>query len=306
MIENVTKVILPCGKEVAQAIVLTEFLMRPYPGSSEAIPCSAESASDMERASSQQREYAMLLGAFESLTRPPDEKAEFSGLLVRFQEIVEAGHLPNETTTSVEDARDLLNRFQRFWQPYLDESAAAPPSMNIWRVAELGLGEVRNCRVLKWLLDPNELHCQGVRFLRCLFEEMSEQWIDETDAILVSREAPTPEADSRLDIVIESRSVFACIEVKIQEQEDREQLARYFESARKKLRGRRFIGRLLTTEGKTREHVTEGFTRLLWSDVARALRRFAGQGNAADPLTARSQFIRELASQYADFVALDF
>jgi hypothetical protein len=159
-------------------------------------------------------------------------------------------------------------------------------------------------RVLKWFLDPNESHCQGIRLLRCLFEVMGEQWIDEADTTRVRREVS--EGDSRFDIVIESRSVFACIEVKIRAQESREQLVRYFERVDKKIRGRRFVGRLLTVDGKSGEPVVERFTRLLWSDVACALRRFCGAEYGSDPLTPRSLLIRELASQYADFITSHF
>jgi hypothetical protein len=247
----------------------------------------------------------MLIGTFESLTSPPDESQQFADLLARFQEIGEGSHLVRENDLSIEEARDLLARFQRLWQPYLEENAEAPPSINIWKIAGLGLDEVNHCRVLKWLLDPNESHCQGSRLLRCLFEAMGEQWIDEADMILVRREVPTPEGDSRLDIVIESPSVFGCIEVKIQARESREQLVRYFESMGH-TKGRRFIGRLLTGGGKSREPVVEGFTRLLWGDVACALRRFAGREQVSDPLTARCPFIRELASQYADFITSYF
>jgi hypothetical protein len=123
---------------------------------------------------------------------------------------------------------------------------------------------------------------------------------------VVRREASISEGDSRLDIVVKSRSLLACIEVKIQARESREQLDRYFDGLSQDRRGRAFVGWLLTEQGKSRERVAKGFERLLWSDVACALRRFAGREGVADPLTARSQFIRELASQYADFIASHF
>jgi hypothetical protein len=142
--------------------------------------------------------------------------------------------------------------------------------------------------------------------LRCLFEAMGKQWTDEADTVLVRREVCTSTGDCRLDIIVESRSVFACLEVKIEAQESREQLVRYFDSVGKNVSGKRFVGRLLTSGGKSREPLVEGFTRLLWSDVARALRKFAGSEHVSDPLAARCAFIRELASQYADFIASHF
>jgi hypothetical protein len=256
----------------------------------------------MPSADGQQREFAMLIDAFEACTSPPDESGQFVDLLADFQEIADAGRLARDGDLSLGDAQDLLGSFQDLWQPYLEGNAEAAPSANIWKVANLGLDEVRHCRVLKWLLDPNESHCQGVRFLRCLFEAMGEEWTDEPDTISVRREVLS-EGDSRFDIVIESRSFFACIEAKIQAPESKEQLVRYLDRVTKQTRGRRFIGRLLTVDRVSREPLVEGFTRLFWSDVARALRRFAGRERDSDPLAARSQFIRDLSFQYADFIA---
>lgn len=233
----------------------------------------------MPSADSQQREFAMLISNFEEI----------------------ANRFAREDDLSLEEAQDLLGAFQDVWQPYLEGNAEAPPSVNIWKIANLGLDEVRNCRVLKWLLDPNESHCQGVRFLRCLFEAMGEKWMDESDTISVRREVSS-EGDCRFDIVIESRSFLACIEAKIQAPESTEQLDRYLDRMTKEARGRRFIGRLLTVDRASREPLVKGFSRLFWSDVASALRRFAGQRCASDPLTAKSEFIRHLSSQYADFI----
>lgn len=258
----------------------------------------------MRTAKDQQGEFAMLIDDFESITRLTDESQQFADLLDRFQ-IASAHLLAPESDLAPEEARDLLDRFQRLWQPYLEANAAAPPSMNIWKAVGIGLDEVKNCRVLTWLLDPNGAHCQGTRLLRCLFDAMGEQWINEADTILVKREVSSPEGDSRIDIVIKSRSVFVCIEAKIQAEESIEQLVRHFDGVGKET-GRRFIGRLLTIGGKSREPVAEGFTRLLWSDVTGALRRFAGEDHVSDPLTARSPFVRELASQYAGFITSDF
>jgi hypothetical protein len=258
----------------------------------------------MRTAKDQQGEFAMLIDDFESITGPTPESQQFADLLDRFQ--IAAAHLLAPGNDLVpEDARDLVDRFQRLWQPYLEARAAAPPSMNIWKAVGIGLDEVEHCRVLTWLLDPNGAHCQGTRLLRCLFEAMGEPWIDEADTISVRREVSTPDGDSRIDIVIKSRSVFVCIEAKIQAEESSEQLVRYFERVGKKT-DRRFVGRLLTVEGKRREPVAGGFTRLLWSDVAGALRRFAGKDHVSDPFTARSPFVQELASQYADFITSHF
>jgi hypothetical protein len=45
----------------------------------------------MRSADSQQQEFAMLIRAFETLTRPPDESEQFADLLARFQEMAATG-----------------------------------------------------------------------------------------------------------------------------------------------------------------------------------------------------------------------
>jgi hypothetical protein len=118
----------------------------------------------MRSANSQLPEFASLFQEFESLPKSPDESSQFANLLARFEQLSEADSLARENDISLEETGDLLGRFERLWQPYLEENAAAPPSICVWEVADVGLDEVRNCRVLNWLLVPNESHLQGVRF----------------------------------------------------------------------------------------------------------------------------------------------
>jgi hypothetical protein len=72
----------------------------------------------MRCAKSQQREFAVLIDEFESLTKPTDGSGQFADLLARFQDIAEAHALERENELSPEEARDLLERFQTLWQPY--------------------------------------------------------------------------------------------------------------------------------------------------------------------------------------------
>ncbi|MGA2769920.1 MAG: PD-(D/E)XK nuclease family protein [Bryobacteraceae bacterium] len=251
-----------------------------------------------------QQGFALLLDAFESLSSPVEEVAPFNDFLMRFHDLAETTDHGKHTEISEGDLCRLVESFEALWRPYVEENAHQPPSINIWKVAALGLDEVRNCRVLKWLLDPNESHFQGTRFLRCFFAVMGETWPDEPEAPLVRREV-TADADSRLDLVIEFRSVLVCIEVKIQAHEDTAQIKRYFETVGRPV-GRQFVGRLLTAHGEPGELIMDGFKRLLWSDVANALKRFAHSCGSEDALAARSAFVSQLAMQYAEFITSYF
>ena len=110
--------------------------------------------------------------------------------------------------------------------------------------------------------------------------------------------------DTRIDILIESESTVLCIEAKIGAKEDHDQLNRYAQivGQRASRLGKGFSGRLLTASGTSGEPIVEEFRRLLWSDVAKALQRFAGQDSQDDHLAARNPFVSKLAGQYAAFL----
>jgi hypothetical protein len=121
-----------------------------------------------------QQGFALLLDAFESLSSPLEEVAPLNDFLMRFQDLANATDHAKHTEISEGDLCRLFESFEALWRSYVEENAHRPLSINIWKVAALGLDEVSNCRVLKWLLDPNESHFQSTRFLRCLFAVMGE------------------------------------------------------------------------------------------------------------------------------------
>jgi PD-(D/E)XK nuclease superfamily len=243
------------------------------------------------------QEFAALIDGFDTLTSCSDELDEFSELIASFELIAAAV----ERESSPEMLLGFFNDFEQRWRDNLNENAASAPDLNIWTIADLGLDEVRNCRVLKWLLDPNETHCQGIRFLNCLLQAIREPpWADEDGRIRVYREVTMSEGDSRVDITIESSFTVLWIEAKILADGDLEQLERYSERARPRLRDRRFIGKLLEERGTSGEPLVATFTRMLWSDVAKALKRFGTEDGTSS--AARNPFVARLARQYADFV----
>jgi len=254
----------------------------------------------------QAREFVALLDGFDALAGPRDEIGDFAALLTEFEPTLAAEVSAARVEFSLDEARDFFDSFDTKWRAYLEEDAENSSILNIWRIADLGIDEVRNCRVLKWLLDPGETHCQGVRFLNCLLEAIGEPLVDEASRIQVRREVSMAEGHSRVDIMIESRSTVLLIEAKIRAEEDMDQLKRHSGGAQQRIHGRRFIGKLLTEQGTSGEALVAGFTRLLWSDVAGALRRFGRNDEEVSSFRAENSFVARLALQYADFIHSHF
>ncbi len=193
------------------------------------------------------------------------------------------------------ECRELFDGFEARWAQYRESRAAEAPGLNIWDVANLGRDEVRNCRVLSWLLDPQGSHFQGSRFLNCFLAAAGEAPLapGEEEAVRVRPEVWVGE-DSRVDLRIETDQRCIWVEAKIQAAECFSQIGRYSALAEIGLGRRRFAGRLLTVGGSSGESVGHGFRRMVWKDVAIALRQFSS--GAANPFVAR------LADQYGDYL----
>jgi len=102
-----------------------------------------------------EHEIKNLIHDFEEFTSRRSDSAEFSSILENFEQLAssELPRVPPEC--SLDDAMAFFNDFQREWRLYLEQNAESAPIVNIWNIAHLGVDEVRNCRVLNWLLDPN-------------------------------------------------------------------------------------------------------------------------------------------------------
>jgi len=101
-------------------------------------------------------------------------------------------------------------------------------------VLHLGHDEVRNCRVLAWLLDPLGAHGLGDRFLRSFLVLVNDSRPDSTpielsDLDLVRILVEEARGDTRADIVIYGATWCVLIEAKIFAAEGRQQLTRLAE-----------------------------------------------------------------------------
>ena len=89
---------------------------------------------------------------------------------------------------------------------------------NIFRVTDIFKDEVKTCKVIGDLLNPNGSHYRGDYFLKCFIELINEKisspLVIDTNNAQVKNEYLT-DLNRRIDIVIEDGNIFIPIEVKI-------------------------------------------------------------------------------------------
>jgi hypothetical protein len=105
---------------------------------------------------------------------------------------------------------------------------------NIFEIAAIDDDEVKVCKILRELLDPNGSHAQGSVYLK-LFAKIVLK-MDICDDILCGAEVFSEfltDGNRRIDLVLKTRDDFIPIEVKIHAGDQERQVADYYEHANK-------------------------------------------------------------------------
>lgn len=184
-----------------------------------------------------------------------------------------------------------------------------------WAVADLGRDELRNTRVLSWLLNPRGNHGLGNAGLSALlaavnrhFQSKSndDAWTDPGRFCRVRTEInPNGEIDDRVDIEIDAEKFYLIVEVKIDAPEQPGQLERYGLQAEVRAAGRAWAVIFLTPGGfpPTTAGKYAGSARIVplsWKSLALVMKReISGAGT---PNTAPDQALsrpRQLAAYAA-------
>ncbi len=218
--------------------------------------------------------------------------------------------LPRRSSQPVVDPSQIgpfMDVFKDVHQQWAAELACENPSLNIWDSLALGRDEVKNCRVLAWLLDPHADHMQGSRLLRCLLRVVDHADFSETlaDETYYAYREEWMGGGERIDIMLAGPTFCLLIEAKIDAGLRRDQLDRYWARIANRYAGRRLLGWYLTTDEKPPEGGQHAFRALGWGKVAAALMVYAGSSQSisdSDRYVARNPFIQELARQYASFI----
>lgn len=163
--------------------------------------------------------------------------------------------------------------------------------INVWEVAGLKSDEVRNSRVLKWLLDWQGSHGQGDKILLKLLKSLKlpnfpsfESHVGHYTSRVES--SPLGERENRVDIEIDGHDFLLFIEVKINASETNDQLDRYLISAKAKAGDNRpWCVLYLTQDGRDPRHIenpkapryefSKHLIPLSWRDITKVLKEYA-------------------------------
>lgn len=171
-------------------------------------------------------------------------------------------------------------------------------TLNIFELCSLERDEIRNCRVLAWLLDKNESHGLGYRFLEKLLlygDESIKNTIfkDAFNSCYATRTEICPNADNtdRVDIVCESSKMLVYIEVKIDSSEHTLQTERYYKRLIRNSAGRQSELIFISANDTP---INNNARNISWRQI----------GDIANELVseAPSAFVAHLLEQYARFL----
>lgn len=180
--------------------------------------------------------------------------------------------------------------FNHFIQNYMEAKKPVDAARelgfltNIWQVAGLGNDEVRNSRVLKWLLDWRSDHGQTQKILNQFLQLLPKPFSQLTvqDYQTTAECCPLGEQDSRVDIEIDAENLLLFIEIKINANEGVDQLQRYQQIAQAKAKDRPWLVVYLTRTGilPPKYKSQNGFIALSWEQVARMLKNYVKTAHA--------------------------
>ncbi|MDR1786964.1 MAG: PD-(D/E)XK nuclease family protein [Treponema sp.] len=154
--------------------------------------------------------------------------------------------------TVEKDAASLLDGVSGIIKRYEERWRETGEKYNIFKVAGITHKEVRMCRVLADLLDPQGQHRKGSRYLALFWKAIAPK-LRNCPALNFERTRVTPEyvidENRRIDITLEDGAIFVPIEVKIGAGDQPKQVADYFTFARTKNKAAHIPVLYLTLDG---------------------------------------------------------
>lgn len=121
---------------------------------------------------------------------------------------------------------------------------------NIFDILSPKEDEVKNCKILRWILDCNGSHGLGQNLANALFHKLKLDNINLNKVYRCSTEVcPLGNQENRVDIVLTSDDFVIYIEAKINANEGEEQISRYAKSISTQGMGKKQAVIFLTKEG---------------------------------------------------------
>jgi hypothetical protein len=181
--------------------------------------------------------------------------------------------------------RAFFNEFSKLYQELLANGEFANP----WTVAGLGRSELANGMVLAWLLNPQQTHGQGQRFLHELLSITKQIPVSLFPARYRVREEAylLDDMETRVDIVIDGLpELVILIEIKIDAPERDDQISRNLSLAQRRANGR--PNYMLSLSPSPPQVSDPRLFHITWQDVANAIFVVAhNRRNFADDLVLR-------------------
>lgn len=149
-------------------------------------------------------------------------------------------------------ADSLQNWFNTLREP-LAAATHVTQFFNPWEISGLKDDEIRNTKVLQWILDPKGSHGFGHLFLYTLIMYLNNDCkINFPETVTENYQVRTEVAydNSRIDLEISDADFYLIIEVKINAAEGKDQLKRYVKVAKEKASGRPICVVFLTPTGR--------------------------------------------------------
>lgn len=187
----------------------------------------------------------------------------------------------NEAPNYEIDIAQLKIFFQQYKvaQKSIDDVKTLGMYTNVWQVSSLRQDEVRNTKVLKWLLDCKGDHGQKNKILLDFLKLLPEKFHKHKPRtyFTIDESCPLGEQSNRVDIEIDAPEFLLFVEVKINALEGKEQLKRYSEIAEAKAKGKDKLVVYLTRDGKlpSAYQDDEIFFPLAWNSISNLLNQYA-------------------------------
>lgn len=160
----------------------------------------------------------------------------------------------DETYVPIQDCVDVtvgnLSSFFDKLSMIYDSALKKGDMFNVFDVLSPKEDEVKNCKILRWILDCNGSHGLGQRLSNALLRKLNIEGINLDKIYRCSTEVcPLGNQENRVDIVLTSDEFVIYVEVKINANEGEEQISRYVKSISTHGMGKRQAVIFLTKTG---------------------------------------------------------
>lgn len=166
---------------------------------------------------------------------------------------------------------DLSLFFDKLSMMY-DSALKKGDMFNVFDVLSPKEDEVKNCKILRWILDCNGSHGLGQRLANALFRKLEIDGINLDKIYRCSTEVcPLGNQENRVDIVLTSDEFVIYVEVKINANEGEEQISRYVKSISTQGMGKKQAVIFLTKTGyypKSTDGIYNEIYPVSWKELA--------------------------------------